>query len=154
MQKNKITTYRWHDLSLFRAKRHGYLTLMQKLHIKIVKKKQLYVGFTAMDVQKQFSIFHNYIFNTYISPNYPGELSILCTRHVQSLKAKFTHFKSRVGWRGGEGGLLKLLLQQKIKNKEKISTVLKTSLDHVLSSLACPQPSTKIEFRPIITAST
>lgn len=64
------------------------------------------MGFTTMDVQKQFSIFHHSIFNTYISQNYPGELSILCTRHIQSLNAKFTHFQSRMGggwavWRGG-----------------------------------------------------
>lgn len=94
MYKNKVlvTIYRWHGLFFSEAKRHGYLTLMQKFHINIVR-KELYIGFITMVVQKQFSIFHNFIFNTYISPNYPGELFILCARHIQSLNAKFTHFE-------------------------------------------------------------
>lgn len=67
------------------------------------------MGFTTMDIQKQFSIFHNFIFNTYISSNYPGELSVLHARHIQSLNAKFTYFESGLGERK-RVGLLKLLL--------------------------------------------
>lgn len=60
------------------------------------------MGFNTIDVQKQFSIFHNFIFNTYISPNYPGELYMLCARHIQSLNVKFTYFESKVGGLWGE----------------------------------------------------
>lgn len=123
------------------AKSYGYLTLIQKFHIKIERK-------IATDVQKQFSIFHNLIFNMYICPNDPGEFSIQCTRHIQSLNSKFTHFDSRVGgFRVGSGAFEIAFVAEK-------RVCLKTSLDCVHSSPTCPQSLTKTEFKSIIAAPT